>query len=728
MRAMLRQFRRAPGRILVSVFALALAVGAIGVLAIPHVSEGALHEAVAGDGLGDINVTTTPLDAGQLAALRQIPNVAAAEAESDLATRLDDGTEVRLVRLADERTMDRLRIVEGRQPNTADEVLTTSSTAPIGGTIAIDGRPYAVVGHATTLWWADADAVFTSLDTATDTNRLVIRATDDSEQALHEIADRVRASLAGSGDTFTDFPTYLPGDTTPIDSDIRQVSTLIGLLGIVAGLVAMVLLASTTNTLITERTREVAVMRALGGRRRQLRRRLRRIALGITAAALAVGLPFGVVVSNLIARMVLEKFVGITPGVAVDWRVLAGSAVGMLLGARLVAARAARSVTNLDLSDALRDRDGAPFGRSRTHRLITRLPVGGLINRLAVRSSARRPARTVAVVAQIATAVGAAFLIPSLASSVNDYNDAVMQPWVWQSQTLAEDAGLPFPVSLSDADPATEMAVYGWGEIDGKEVELYGIAADTEMFHPAITSGRWLAAGDRGVVVSRGFATRNSIGVGEAITVDLAAGPFAYDVVGLVDDHSVTVYVDRDVLAADSGSPGMANLVWSSNQRHGLDLPVAAEALTRSELIDESAAGRAAIVTIFGAIGAIVAGVAALAVVSSMIVNLYERRHELAALQAIGARRRRIRGLLLRELAPIGALGIAVGLLLGAAGTSGIIASFESSESVDIGTNLSSGAVPVIVLGTAVVMWLLVRIVSRSATRRPIAVTLRGAA
>ena len=46
MRSILRQFRRAPGRITASIFALALAVGAIGVLAIPTVSEGTLHEAV----------------------------------------------------------------------------------------------------------------------------------------------------------------------------------------------------------------------------------------------------------------------------------------------------------------------------------------------------------------------------------------------------------------------------------------------------------------------------------------------------------------------------------------------------------------------------------------------------------------------------------------------------------------------------------------------------------
>ena len=56
MKSMLRQFRRAPGRIAASVLALALAIGAIGVLAVPAVSEGTLHEAVGRDGLGDIIV------------------------------------------------------------------------------------------------------------------------------------------------------------------------------------------------------------------------------------------------------------------------------------------------------------------------------------------------------------------------------------------------------------------------------------------------------------------------------------------------------------------------------------------------------------------------------------------------------------------------------------------------------------------------------------------------
>src|SRR5690606_32060530 len=167
----------------------------------------------------------------------------------------------------------------------------------IGDTITVAGLDATVVGTGSTLWYGDVDAVYADLTdvhaVATDpgVNRLTVVADDDSERSLDALVDRMRAELAATDATFTDFPVTMPDGSTPIDADIRQVSTLIGLLGVMAGLVALVLLASTTNTLITERTREVAVMRALGGRARPLRRRLRRIAIGITVAALVIGLP-----------------------------------------------------------------------------------------------------------------------------------------------------------------------------------------------------------------------------------------------------------------------------------------------------------------------------------------------------------------------------------------------------------------------------------------------------
>lgn len=733
MSGLLHQFRRAPGRILASILALALAVGAVGVLGVPTVAGGTLQSAAHRDGLADIIVATTPLDAEQVTGVAELDGVAAAEGQAVVAIETADGIETTLVGLdLDHQTMDVLQLTEGRLPAAPDEIVTSTGFGTIGDRVVVDGSAVEIVGHGGTLRWADSAVAYADLDSVIartgGTNRLVITAVDDGIDELRAIADAARGVIADGGDAFTEFPVYLPDGSTPIDADIEQVSTLIGLLGIVAGLVALVLLASTTTTLITERTREVAVMRALGGRSRPLRRRLRRIAIAITAIGLTVGLPLGVLVSNLIARMVLQEFVGVTPDLAVDWVIVAASAVGALVGARIVSARAAARVTRLPLAEALRDRDGAPYGRSASQRLAARIPTGGLFGRLATRASLRRPARTVAVVVQIAAAVGAAFLVPSLVTSVNGFNDATTAPWTWESLTTSRDPGLPFDSAGVAGRDDVEAGVYSFGEIDDWEVDVFGFGPDTRAFRSELRSGRWPASGSREAMLSAGFAARRSHEVGDVVTIELASGPAEFVVVGTAEDAGRALYVDRDVLAADLGVPGGANVVWSSDPAPALDLPVATDVVTADELAAESRAGRDAIVTVFGAIGVVVAGVAALAVVSSMTVSLYERRHELAALQAIGARRRRLRGLLVRELVPVGLVGIAAGVVLGALGTRGIIGSFEASNAVDIGVVDATAAIPFIVIATLTVLVLLAATVTRSVARRPVAVTLRGAA
>lgn len=731
MGAMLRQFRRAPGRIVASVFALALAVGAIGVLAVPRVSEGSLHDAVGANGLGDLIAPTTPLDERQLGAIAALPGVRVAEGTVVVAAELA-GDDVQLVGLSPDRSTDLLTMTTGREAAADGEAVVAPGLGAIGDRIRVGGHDLTVVGTGETLWWSGEDAVYTTLGTVggDTTNRLVVIVDDDGEDALKALISDIRDVLARDGDTFTDFPVTLPDGTTPIDADIRQISTLIGMLGVMAGAVALILLASTTNTLITERTREVAVMRALGARRRPLRRRLRRIATGITAVSLLLGLPLGVLISNTIARMVLEKFVGITPDVAVDWRVVGGSAVAALIGARLVSARAARRVTNLPLAAALRDRDGVAFGRTALQRLLTRMPSGGLLSRLATRASLRRPSRTVAVVAQISAAVAVAFLVPTLATSVNAYNDAAYSVWQWETSTTARDPGLPFPAALTDGDASSETAVMVWGAIEDWEVEVFGLADGSRMIDPDMRTGRWFTGTGREAVVSAGFAERTGIAAGDTIDVELASSSVRYTIVGLVDDYSRTMYTDRATLAGDLGSPGMANTIWSTGAPTSDPsiAGVAVDVTTAAEIRAEGGAGRDAIVVIFGAIGAIVAGVAALAVMSSMVVSLFERRHELAALQALGARRRRLRSLLARELLPLGLAGLALGLPLGALGSRAIIGSFESSNAVDIGVVDATGAVPYIVGATLLALGALAALVVRSAARRPIAVTLRGAA
>ncbi len=734
MRPAWRQFRRAPARIIASIFALSLAIGAVGVMAIPSVARQPLRDVATRDGLADLVVSTTALDPQQLGSLAAIRGVERVESSTSSIVDVDGG-DVAVVgmQLVDQQ-IDRLHVVDGRLPAADDEALASPGFHDIGDIVSVGVTTLHVVGHGETLWFGGTETLYTTMRSALaisgsdGPDRVAIVAKVDTSRSLHRIADDVRAEIAKNGDTFTSFPFFLPGERTPIEDDIQQISTLIGLLGIVAGIVALVLLASTTNTLITERSRDTAIMRALGSGARPLRRRLRRLALGITAAALVIGLPLGVVIANVIARLVLREFVGITPKFGFSIPVVVGTAAAAMFGARLVSARAARRVTKLPLAEAMRDREGAPFGRRFSDRWLSRVPTGGLLTRVALRSSAHRRTRAVAVVAQIAAGVGALLVITSLTTSVNNFNDAARAPWHWGSMTTAGPNGLPFDSTVIRGTAGQELAIRVDGQVNGLDLDIFGLSPDTAMFSAPMRAGAWLGtAGEPEVVVSAGFAKRTNIGVGDTVEVGLPSGAVRYRVVGTVDDHGRAVYLDGAVLGAALGSPGGYNLVLSGDEMPTLHTSVPFATQTMGQLAQQGEDARASFVLIFASIAAIVAAVAALAVVSTMSVNLYERRHEFAAVQAIGGRRRIVRGLIARELLPLGAVGIAVGLLAGYFGTRGIIGSFEASNSIDIGTVFAVRSLPAIVAGTLIGLMGLAAVVARGAGRRPIAPTLRGA-
>jgi len=738
-RRLLRQLGRAPVRILTSVVALALAIGAIGVLAVPTVATSSLRSTAADDGVPQIVVPvvdTASFDVSSLAPA--LANVDRLEAEVLTDVVLGDGRAVDVVG-ADlgAQQIDVVAADQGRLPVERGEVLVTAGIALVGDRFDVPladrtTLEMTVVGVGGTTFWSDEDVVFTSIETAAalagidGANWLVVRTLDTSSDALRATSRDLRAALAAGGVTTSSLPLTIPGGRHPIEADIDQISTLVGLLGIVAGLVALVLLASTVNTLITERSREVAIMRALGAPGRLVRRRLRRLALGIAAAAVLIGLPLGVLISNLIARLLLDEFLGITPGIAVSLPVMAGSALFALLGARLVAARAAWRVTSRPLAEALRDRSGAPFGQRLTERLSVRLPLAGLLDRAAVRNGVHQRARSLAMLAQITAAVAALMVIASLATTATGYNEAIIEPVQWGSRTFVPGPGLDIDASVADDDPRSEVGADIDGEVAGWEVSVMGFASETKMIDRSMNEGRWFANPGE-AAISTGFAERIGVGVGDDIEVDLASGLQTYTIVGLHPDRDRSVFVDIDELAADMLLPGMGNVVMSLDDQPPSYLTGELQVQRLSDLSDDDS-GTTAILLIFTAIGAVVVAVAGLAVASGLAVGVYERRHDFAALRAIGARRRHIFRLVVAELVPLGVAGIGIGLIAGWWGSAAIIESFEASNAVEIGFTYATGAIPltvgVVLFGTVALGALMVRRVSR----RPAAVVLRGAA
>ncbi len=741
MRRVLRELGRAPARILTAVFALALAVAAIGVFAVPDVSAASLREAAKADGLPSIVFHSTDTAAVDVTSLvESVPGVERVEIQAETVVSPTMAPEDLLEVIGhdiESQEMDVLRLTDGRLPAASGEVVVTEGIAPIGTLIEVTptrGPPLdlEVVGVGSTSYWAGEEVAFASTETVADlgglvgTNRFVVRADDDSADALRALVDDVREALATEGITLTEFPLTVPDGTHPIESEISEISSLIGMLGVVAGIVALVLLGSTTNTLITERTQEVAVMRALGARTRPLRRRLRRLAVGIAAAAAVIGIPLGVVIANYIARMVLEEFLGMTPGFAVSWQVVVGSILFALIGARVVAARAARRVTKIELAAALRDRDGSPYGRRLGERLAAKVRLTGLLDRAALRNGFHRRARSLATIAQITAAMAALMIITSLTTSVNDFNAAEVEPWQWQSATAPAGGDLSIDAGIADGTPGAEAVIDVYGEYDSWDVEFFGMSTDTRMIDTTVDDGTWLTGGDGQAVVATGFAAHNGIELGDVVEVDLASGPHQYEVVGLHPYIGRTMFIETGQLAADLGAPGMANRVLSLDAASGVELPGASTVVYAAGAEEERAA-RDMIVKIFGAIGLVIVSVAGMAVASGLAVGLYERRHEFAALQAMGGRRRHVFRMVSAELLPLAIAGIGLGLVAGYAGAKWIMDSFSSANAVELGFTYATGAVPVAVAVVVFGSLLLAGLIVRRATRLPVAVTLRGA-
>jgi putative ABC transport system permease protein len=747
MRQTFREFKRAPARITTSVLALALALGAMGVFAIPAVASSSLRDTVSRDRMANIVLDTTPTGATDAVALAEsVPGVddALGQVVVEVGTGPDDPGSTLLPVVGRDLTdgsVDRVAAIAGRLPNRSGEVLVTDGVAAVGDTFTVtapDGRQadLVVVGVGGTSYWAGESAAFTTYDTASDLagitgyNRIAVRASDTSADSLRATSDALRERLAADGVTLTTLPLTVPDGTHPIEAAIEQVSTLIGFLGIVAGLVALVLLGSTTNTLITERTREAAVMRALGARNRPLRRRLRRLAVAIAGAAVVIGLPLGIVISNVIARMVMQEFLDITPGYAVSVPVLVASAVFALAGAALVASRAARRVTKIPLATALRDRDGSPFGRRWAERTVARGRLGGLLERAALRNAVHRRSRSVAVIAQVAAAVAALLVIASLATTVNAYNASEYEAWSWNTRSTVAGNGLDIDAatmaSVVAADPSAEPAIESIGEVDGWEVDLVGLEPDTVMIDRTVDRGAWIRGGD-GVVVSTGFAERAGIDIGDDLDVRIATGTVTYRVVGLHPLSGRSLIVDADTLAADLGQPGRASIVLSKADTPNEALSAGLATTTYFDDYASDDSGRSALLLIFGAIGLVVAAVAGLAVASSLAVNVYERRHEFAAVRAIGGRSRAVMRIVSAELLPLAALGVLAGVALGYLGAWAIMDSFERADAVEIGFTFAEGALPaiaaIVVLGCLLIGALTVRRVSRQS----VAATLRSA-
>ena len=722
-------------RTLLAVFTLSIAIASLGFLAVPVLLNAAMNRQIAGSHLYDVGISTSTLDLtpAQLSALGRLPGVAAVSPAVGYATTVTSAAGTQDVEIAGtalaSAPVNTVALFTGRMPGPG-EVLAdagngraTGFAVPNGGTIDVrvaSGRLvrlrvsgtgmnlYATPGAngSTTPVFYAPTATVQSLRGVRGYNYLGFRLTDDSTAAQSRVITEVRAYLtAQTGtDPITAMPAVRAPGQWPGQSAFGHIMALLYIITILAFASALFLISATMNTLIAEQASEIAILKTLGGRRRQIGGIILRTAAMLGAAGAAAGTIIGIAIAYLLAHYFAEKFIDVSFGFGIATGVVVAS---LVLGPALAVAAslpALRRALRRPVAETLAGAGTTGFGAGRLDRLVAR---SGLLSgtgvpgsvRMGVRNALRQKRRSAATIAQVAVAAGLAIAFLALGQSVT----AVISQTIG---TLHFSIGVGM-AATSGARPfgsqALAVATKTSGITGGQLVETSSVQYNGQTYvawgldaHPLysyrLSAGHWFTTADTAsgarpaippVVLGPAAARAARARAGQILTLTIAAGPTRVRVIGIdtvPTNNGDTVYFPLPVLERLDGGPGTADSIWLSTASSGhaaIDrataaaaarLAAAGYAVSTQEIYVTQAqitAADTSILTIVEILGLLVVAIMLMGLVSALSMGVIERTREIGILRCVGARARHIRRVFSVEAVVLAAAGWAFGVLLG---------------------------------------------------------------
>ena len=293
------------------------------------------------------------------------------------------------------------------------------------------------------------------------------------------------------------------------------------------------------TTLIGEQTGEIAAMKAIGARRRDIRRLYLRTALLLGAIGAVAGAALGVLLANALAGF-LASMLYADAGFGVSIPIVLASLVLGIAGPALAALPAIRRATRLPLAEALSAGASELGGQGPLDGLLRRVRMLPRSVQIGLRGVARRPRRTAATVAQVALAVATLLALLSLGAGVATttrgwFDDNHFDIW---AQSVASE---PF-----SADTARVIARHaGRAGRAGLGAERrarrrpcrrgLGAAFPAAVRDPRMLDGRWYTRRGEGrvAVLGRTLAKATGKDVGDRIRLDTSGGPATFRVIGI---------------------------------------------------------------------------------------------------------------------------------------------------------------------------------------------------
>lgn len=667
------------------------------------------------------------VDAAVLALARSDPAVEAAEAGDVLPARVRVGEEWRslLLFIVDDFQTFRLSRFEPKQgafPPPPGQALIERTAAGVLATdtggrleVLLPGSPprsLVVAGsvHDASLapaWQEQAGYVY--IDSATlranwpgrTPHELRVRWRDTAETlaAIQARGEGLAARLRQAGHRVDELRVP-PPRRHPHQRQMETVLVLLLSFAALALVLSALLVANALAALLARQTREIAVLKTLGARTRQLVLMQATLVGAMGVLAWLVGMPLARFAAGALAGAVAHLLnLSLASDHPAGWvfgvQGLAALAVPLAMAA-LPIARACRT----SIRAAMDQRGTAGMG---IRRRSARWPA-------TLRSVVRRPARLALTVALLAG--GGAMFMTAL-NVARSWELTIDKVYATRSYDVEVRAAQPVPTGavVQVARLPGVQAVETWGFADAafgrpQGIDLshaypdrghgafavMGVPPSTAMVAFPVLQGHWLRAGDAAdavVLNHAALAQMPQLRLGDAVRLSVGGRPSTWRLVGVVEEVGAAgvAYVARDALAvAAAGSDArvlrVATDATGPVQRNGR-IHLIDETLLRAGAAVQSARPLSELRTAMGdhiviliralvAMAVVMAAVGGLGLTANMSVSVVERLRELAVMKTLGATPGRLVRLVQREAQLIAWLGTALAVALSLPLTAGL--------------------------------------------------------
>lgn len=714
---------RRKARAVFAVLTLAIAVASVGIFAAPSLMNQAMQKEVQANQLPDLTLSTKPLvvTSSDLTALEGLPNVTAVGAHSYFQTRAWIGerrVKALVVGVPDytNQQVNVVSVVSGAAPTSVSVLTdvqngkqgrysgTTGDSIRIVGigdrtlTVPVSGVGRNLIGGQQA---SDGDLVvlystpdlITRLGVDPGYSTLEFRLRDTSKPAAARTVDGVKSYLAANTafKGFSDLPALREPGSYPGKDIFEQLASLMNVFTVLALLSALVLISNTMSTLIGEQRREIGMMKAIGGTKKQIRRIYLRTALLLGGVGSIVGVGLGVLIANAIVRYFGESFFAISPGFGVVVPVVIASVLLGLAAPPLASLPAIRRGARIPVREGLEEVPALEGSQAFVDRALRRLDFLPRTAQIGIRSITRRARRSLTTVVQIGLAVGTLLAVLALVNSVTTTTNTV-----WNGAKfdvlLNTAVGKQFDakaVQIMQTTPGvakTQPMLTNAVKFQGDDATVTGFMQQP-LFEQEMVDGRWYtaaeaASGAHVAVIAKNLARTSGTGVGDTVTLQTATGPATFRVIGITSsqwNNGVNFYVplqtlktvlDTDTVngyfvAMTSADHGVIDRTTTRLEDRLTENGYAVGTTVKYSSQEQNVQANRRISSAIAILGLLVVAISMVGLINAITMSVLERTREIGVLRCIGARARDIRRIFTAEGITVSLAGWLLGIPIG---------------------------------------------------------------